>query len=374
MVALIDADISNPNAAELLGVKDQIPISSESFTPLAVDGLEFFSMAAISGDRPVNMDASQYAQILRDVLKHTRWKSDIGIIDMPAGSHNEFLELLINFGENLLGSVIVLQPAHVQSARKMLQLHRNEGVPVLGVVENMSNFTCDCGKTYDIFGDDISLEDICKEFAVEPLGSIPLSMEIRKGVMNGKPFLPENLMEPITKGVEQILEAKPVGVSFVERIKERLKEVARDFLLDIMAAVVEISNTEIKIGEIQKTCGFQGGRVIQLDITDESLRNAKIDPIFFKVEGGLLKVVESPKAIDDRIWIWERALIWCFLGRRPDTNMEWNLFDAWLSGKVKYYSKTAGTPRAVQFLRSVLGEVQNTPSFQKLKPICERIA
>lgn len=374
MVALIDADISNPNAAELLGVKDQIQIASESFTPLAVDGLEFFSMVTISGDRPVNMDASEYAQILRDVLKHTTWKSDIAIIDMPAGSHNEFLELLTNFGENLLGSVIVLQPAHVQSARKMLQLHRNEGVPVLGVIENMSNFTCECGKTYDIFGDDISLEGLCKEFEVKPLGSIPLSMEIRKGVMEGKPFLPENLMEPITKGVEQILEAKPVGVSFVERIKERLKEVARDILLDIIATVVEISNTEIKIGEIQKTYGFQGGRIIELNITDESLRNPKIDPIFFKVEGGLLKAVERPKAIDDRIWIWERTLIWCFLGRRPDTNMEWDLFDAWLSGKAKYYSKTAGTPRAVQFLRSVWGEVKNTSSFQKLKPILERIA
>jgi len=372
LVALIDADLSNPNAAELLGVKDQIPVTSDSFTPLAVNGIEFFSMATISGDKPVSMDASEYAQILRDVLKHSKWKSETAIIDMPAGVHNEFLELLTNFGENLLGAIIVLQPAHVESARKMLQLHKSEGVPVLGVVQNMSSFSCDCGKTYDIFGN-VDLEGLCKEFEVEPLGSIPLSMDIRKGVMEGKPFLPENLAGPIVKGVEKILEAKPVGVSFMERLKERLKEIARDALIDIMAAVVEISNTEVKIGDIQKAYGFPGGRTIELDITDESLRNVKVQA-FFRIEGGVLKIVRNPKQVDDEIRVWERALIWCFLGRRPDTNMAWDLFDAWLTGKVKYFSNTAGTPRALQFMRSVWGEVQNTPSFNKLRPILEKIA
>jgi len=371
-IALIDADLSNPNAAELLGVKNQIEVSSESFTPLIVNDIEFFSMATISGDRPVSMDASEYAQILRDVLKHSKWKADTAIIDMPAGVHNEFLELLTNFGENLLGSIIVLQPAHVESARKMLQLHKSEGVPVLGVIKNMSQFTCEHGATYEVFGS-VDLEELCKEFEVEPLGSIPLSMEIRKGVMEGKPFLPEELAQPIVKGVEKILEAKPVGVSFVERLKERFKEIARDALVDIMAAVIEISNTEISIPDIQKTYGFPGGRTIELDITDETLRNVKIQA-FFRIEGSVLKIVKNPKTIDDEIRVWERALIWCFLGRRPDTNMSWDLFDAWLSGKVKYYSNVGGTPRALQFMRSVWSEVKSTSSFNKLKPILEKIA
>jgi len=371
-IALIDADLSNPNAAELLGVKNPIEISSQSFTPLIVDGVEFFSMATVSGDKPVSMDASEYAQILRDVLKHSSWKAETAIIDMPAGVHNEFLELLTNFGENLLGSVIVLQPAHVESARKMLQLHKSEGVPVLGVIQNMSKFTCEHGTSYEVFGT-VDLEGLCKEFEVEPLGSIPLSMEIREGIIEGKPFLPEHLLEPITKGVEKILEAKPVGVSFVNRLKERLKEIAREGLVEILAAVVEISNTEISIPDIQKTYGFPGGRTIELDITDESLRNVKVQ-VFFRIENGVLKVVKSPKAADDEIRVWERALIWCFLGRRPDTNTSWDLFDAWLTGKVKYYSQESGTPRALQFMRSVWGNVKEAPSFTKLKPILERIA
>jgi len=371
-VALIDADLSNPNAAELLGIKKQIEISSESFIPLSANGIEFFSMATVSGDKPVSMDASEYAQVLRDVLKYSKWKSDIAIIDMPAGVHNEFLELLTNFGESLLGSIIVLQPAHVESARKMLQLHKSEGVPVLGVIQNMSHFTCEHGTSYEIFGN-VDLEALCKEFEVVPLGSIPLSMEIREAIVEGKPFLPEEMLDPITKGTEKVLEAKPVGVSFVERLKERLKEIARDALIEIIAGVVEISNTEIGIGDIQKAYGFPGGRTIELDVTDESLRNVKIQ-IFFRVENGVLKIVRNPKEIDDEIRVWERALIWCFLGRRPDTEVPWDLFDAWISGKVKYYSNVSGTPRALQFMRSVWGNVKDAPSFNKLKPVLEKLA
>jgi hypothetical protein len=151
-------------------------------------------------------------------------------------------------------------------------------------------------------------------------------------------------------------------------------------MVEIMAGVIEISNTEIGLADIQKTYGFPGGRLIELDITDETLRNVKIQT-FFRIEGGVLKLIKNPKRdavgnpiVDDEIRIWERALIWCFLGRRTDTNMPWDLFDAWLSGKVKYYSKEGGTPRAVQFLRSVWGSVKDTPSFTKLKPILERIA
>jgi len=372
-VALIDADLSNPNAAELLGVKDQIEVSAGSFKPLTVNGIEFFSMAGISGDKPVSMDASEYAQILRDVLKFTKWKSDIAVIDMPAGLHNEFIELLTNFGENLLGSVIVLQPAHIESARKILQLHKNEGVPVLGVIKNMSDFTCECGKVHDLFGN-VDLDAFCKEFEVEPLGSIPLSMKIRLEINEGKPpYLPEDLVAPILKGVEKVLAAKPVGVSFVERLKERLKESSLDFLLEVMAGVIEISNTEINIGSIQKAYGFPGGRVIELDVTDESMRNVKVQA-FFRVESGVLKVVKNPKTVDDEIRIWERALVWCFLGKRPDTNIPFDLADAWFTGKVKFYSPSGGTQRALQFIRSVWSGLKDAPSFSKLKPVLEKLA
>jgi len=371
-VALIDADLSNPNAAELLGVKDQIQVDSQSFTPITINEIEFFSMITISGDKPVSMDASEYAQILRDVLRHTKWTADLAIIDMPAGVHNEFLEILTNFGKDLLGSVIVVQPAHIESAKKMLKLHKSEGIPVLGVIENMAYFKCKCGETYEIFGS-VDLEALCKEFDVEPLGAIPLSMEIRERVSKGKPFIPRKLKEPILKCVDRILNAKPVGESFVERLKQKLKGIARDALIDIMAAVIEIANTEIPIKSLQETYGFSGGRTIEFDITDESLRNVKLQA-FFRLENGVLKLVRNPQKIDDEIRVWERALIWTFLGKRPDTNVPWDLVDAWLQGKLRFYSTHGGTPRALQFMRSVWSEIKNTESFKRIKPLLEKLA
>lgn len=370
--ALVDADLSNPNAAELLGVKEQVEVTSQTMKPIKLGSIEFFSMAGICGEKPVSMDASEYAQILRDVLNHTEWTSEIAVIDMPAGVHNEFIELLTNFGQNLLGSVIVLQPAHIESARKMLQLHKNEGVPVLGVIQNMAYFTCECGKKYDVFGN-VDLEGFCKEFDVEPLGSIPLSMEIRRRVEERNPILPEDLSQPVVKAAERVLEAKPLGETFVEKLKRRLKEIAREILLEVIAAVIEISNTEIPIGELQKAYGYAGGRTIELDITDESLRKVKLQ-IFFRIEAGTLKIVKNPKTVDDEIRVWDKALIWCFLGKRPDSNVNWDLMDAWLQGKVKYYSNSGGTPRALQFMRSIWSQVRDSPSFQKLKPLLERVA
>ena len=375
-VALIDADMSNPNAAELLGVKEQIQVSTRDFTPFKIGNIEFFSMAGISGDKPVSMDASEYAQILSDVLtSNTKWTSDMAVIDMPAGAHNELNELLTTFGQNLLGSIIVLQPAHVQSARKMLELHKSEGIPVLGVIENMSYFQCPLHKTpkiFKIFGE-VDLEGLCKEYDVTPLGSIPLSMEIRQRIQEGNPLLPEELMKPVLAGVEKVLEAKPVGETFVEKLKEKMKAIARETLTEIIFRVVEISNTEIPIAEIQRSNNFPGGRTIEFDITDERLRNVKVQA-FFRLENGLLKLVKNPKTVDDEIRVWDKALIWCTLGKRYDTNMPWDLMDAWLMGKLKYYSGSSGTQRAVHFLRSVWQEVRNTKSFEKLKPVLERLA
>jgi len=380
-VALIDADMSNPNAAELLGVKEQIQVSTRDFTPFKIGNIEFFSMAGISGDKPVSMDASEYAQILSDVLtSNTKWTSDMAVIDMPAGAHNELNELLTTFGQNLLGSIIVLQPAHVQSARKMLELHKSEGIPVLGVIENMSYFQCPLHKTpkiFKIFGE-VDLEGLCKEYDVTPLGSIPLSMEIRQRIQEGNPLLPEELMKPVLAGVEKVLEAKPVGETFVEKLKEKMKAIARETLTEIIFRVVEISNTEIPIAEIQRSNNFPGGRTIEFDIADERLRNVKVQA-FFKLENGVLKFVRSKdpsKQIipDDEVRVWDKALIWSILGKRYDTNMPFTLMDAWLSGKLKYYSNSAGTQRAVHFLRSVWDKVRDTKSFEKLKPVLERLA
>jgi len=376
-VALYDMDLSNPNLSEMLGVKDQVRISKEEtpeFHPVLHDGLEFFSMANICGDKPVSMEGAMYGQILRDVLSQQKnWKAELGVCDMSAGIHDTFLEIVNVFGENLLGSIVVFVPAHVESAKRLLKLHQNEGVPVLGIVENFSHFKCPkCEETYNIFGEDL-LSSLSEEFKVKPLGSIPLSMAIRNAVSNQNPLLPPPLDEPINNAVKEVLEAKPVGLSFAEKIKEKLKGLARDVIIDVLAAIIEISNKEVDLKALQDRHGFSEGRIVELDITDETLRKVKTQ-VFLQLKEGTWRAVRNPKVVHDEVRVWDKGFVWAVLGRRTDTGANYDLFDAWLSGRAKYFSLQAGTQRALRLVRDVWNEARNTEGFQKLRPILERVA
>jgi len=381
-VALFDFDLSNPNLAELLNIKDELKISADEtpeFYPVIHDGIEVFSMANICGDRPVSMEGAMYSQILRDVLSQQRnWKAEIGVCDMGAGIHDEFLEIVNVFGENLLGSIVVFVPAHVESARRLLRLHGNEGIPVLGIIENFSHFRCSkCEENYQIFGEDM-LSSLAEEFHVKPLGTIPLSMTVRKAVLDHNPILPTPLDEPINLAIKEVLEAKPVGLSFAEKIKEKLKGVARDVLESIMVGVIEIANEEVDLKALGEKYSFSEGRIIELDITDETLRKVKTQ-VFMQLKEGVWRAIKPKDPLksikpNDEVRVWDRAFIWAILGKRTDTEMPYSLMDAWTSGRAKYYSTGSGTQRCLRLIRDVWDEVRETKGFQKLRPILEKIA
>jgi ATP-binding protein involved in chromosome partitioning len=376
-VALYDMDLSNPNLSEMIGVKDQVRLSKEEtpeFYPILHDDLEFFSMANICGDKPVSMEGAMYGQILRDVLSQQKnWKAEIGVCDMSAGVADTFLEIVNVFGENLLGSIIVFVPAHVDSARRLLKLHQNEGVPILGLVENFSHFRCPkCDESYEIFGGDM-LSALAEEFKVKPLGSIPMSMAIRKAVVDHKPILPPPMDEPINNAVKTVLEAKPVGLSWAQKIKEKLKQEIRDVVIDVLAAMVEAANEEIDLKALRDRHHLTEGRVLELDITDETLRKVKAQ-VFLKLKDGVWYVVKNPSVVHDEIRVWDRAFLWAMLGRRTDSNASFDILDCWTSGKAKYYGMDMATQRVLRFMRDVWQEVRTAKAFGRLMPILERVA
>jgi ATP-binding protein involved in chromosome partitioning len=376
-VALYDMDLSNPNLSELIGVKEPLNITKEEtpeFYPILHGDIEFFSMANICGDKPVSMEGAMYGQILRDVLSQQKhWKAEIGVCDMSAGVADTFLEIVNVFGENLIGSVIVFVPAHVDSARRLLKLHQNEGVPVLGIIENMSHFKCPkCEETYEIFGGDL-LSVLSEEFKVTPLGSIPLSMAIRKAVVEQKPILPPPLDEPINNAVKAVLEAKPMGLTLAQKIKEKLKQEVRDVVIDILAAMVETANTEVDLKALQNRHHLAEGRILELDITDETLRKVKTQ-VFLRLQNGVWYVIKNPKIVHDEVRVWDRAFLWAMLGRRTDTNAKFDILDCWTSGKAKYYGTSATTQRVLRFMRDVWHDVRSSKAFEKFIPILERVA
>lgn len=420
-VALLDVDYSNPNLGELIGVEEGITLAEGElkFQPITLNNnIQFFSMAGLSRGKPVSMDGSMYAQILRDILNQ-QWNCEYGVLDMPAGIADQFLEVINVFAKDLLGSIVVVQPAHLKSARKILQLHKNEGVPVLGLIQNMTFFKCPhCGEKHYIFGE-APVDSLALEYDVPLLGSIPLSMEIRQRLEQGQVTIPEYVkcpicgdivkgqgrhghfksahpeleytpsdweQGPIKQAVNTILRSKPLGISYANMIKEKLKGIARNILFLLFARIVEASNEALNIEEIQRKHGFPGDRVIELDITGKDMRTAKVQ-LFLRLENGVWKLIrlkddESVARFKDKIdpqkydevSIWEKALVWAIVGYRTDTGVPYTAMDVLLSGKVKFDSNQAGTQRAVKVLVDILYKVRETKQIQRIIPALEKVA
>src|SRR5271154_6003032 len=189
-VGLIDADIYGPNVPMMLGVSRQPNIVGENrIEPILSHGVKFISVGLISpGDKPMVMRGPMLHQIIRQFLQQVEWgELDYLIIDLPPGTGDVVISLVQTVP--LTGAVVVSTPSDVslQDARKALEMFHQVNVEVLGIVENMSHFTCPhCHQEIDIFSKG-GAERIAKQYGLPFLGSIELDPEIRQGGDTGLP-------------------------------------------------------------------------------------------------------------------------------------------------------------------------------------------
>lgn len=374
--SVIDADLDDSNILQMLKMDGEVGVTEDKqFVPMRFDGIELFAMPGISGKKPISMDGSEYSEIVHDVAEQTAWSSDYCCVDAPAGAADPIRTMILGFSDRLLGAIVVMQPAHVDSARRMIELFQIEGIPVLGVVENMSNFKCEHGKEYPIFGQSM-LDEVAKEYGAEPLGRIPLSMEIKEAVDRGQPFLSGNFAKPVERAADVVLAAKPIEHGVFERLKQRAKGFARSTLMDLMVGLVGIINTEIPIKDYQEKHNFPGGKTVELDVTDRSMRKVNAQ-MFFRIENGLLKVVKNPKHIDTEIRIWDSAFVWSVLGSRKigDKQVPYDFLVGWLLGEIKFFGVAGDTQRAVSFFKGVWKDLSvRVRENKRLLGMLERLA
>ena len=157
-VGLLDADIYGPSQPRMMGLQGQKPGGEEGkIEPLMAHGVKVMSIGfMIAEEAPLiwrgPMVQSAITQLLRDVSWGTL---DVLIIDLPPGTGDAQLSLAQR--APLTGAVIVSTPQDIAliDARKGLEMFVKVGVPVLGIVENMSYFQCpSCGHEEHIFGHD----------------------------------------------------------------------------------------------------------------------------------------------------------------------------------------------------------------------------
>src|SRR5437762_10442049 len=155
-VGLLDADVYGPNVPIKLGT-NQEPLATQDrrIVPVEVSGLKMISMGLLNpGDKPMIWRGPMLHGVITQFLRSAEWgELDYLIIDLPPGTGDVQLTLIQTVA--ISGAVVVTTPSTVALAdvRKAIEMFRQVNVEVLGVVENMSTFSCPhCGKAVDIFG------------------------------------------------------------------------------------------------------------------------------------------------------------------------------------------------------------------------------
>src|SRR6201995_3258097 len=189
-VGLIDADIYGPNVPLMMGIGQQPRVlENNRIEPLVAHGVKLISVGFISpGDKPLVMRGPMLHQIIRQFLQQVEWgELDFLFVDLPPGTGDVVISLVQTVP--LTGAVIISTPSDVslQDARKALEMFHQVNVEVLGIVENMSQFSCPhCHEVIDIFSRG-GVERTAQQFKLPFLGSVELDPNIRQGGDRGLP-------------------------------------------------------------------------------------------------------------------------------------------------------------------------------------------
>ena len=187
---ILDADLYGPSIPKLLGLEGQPAIRDDGiFSPHDAFGLKAMSIGSmLVKDQAVVWRGPMATSALRQLLRETDWGTlDILVIDLPPGTGDIHISLFQQ--AEMDGVVIVSTPQDLAliDAKKAIDMLPRFGVPILGLVENMSYFIApDTGSRYDIFGSG-GAERAAADLGIPFLGAIPLVMSIREGSDVGRP-------------------------------------------------------------------------------------------------------------------------------------------------------------------------------------------
>ena len=217
-VGLLDADIYGPSVPRLTNMEGRRPLGNAQnhAIPLDAFGLQVLSIGFMLKDPRTAMiwRGPMVQQAVTQLLKQAAWGPsetdpaplDVLFIDMPPGTGDIHISMAQQVA--LDGAIIVSTPQDLAllDARKGLTLFEKVGVPILGLVENMSTFVCDaCGTSHAIFGEG-GVQAEAKELGLPFLGAVPLTMALRMASDGGEPLPLSNPDDPALVPLRQVAE------------------------------------------------------------------------------------------------------------------------------------------------------------------------
>jgi len=220
-VGLLDADVYGPSQPRMLGVSGR-PASPDGKTilPLRNHGVTLMSLGLLTQeDEAVVWRGPMLMGALQQMLFQVQWGAlDVLIVDLPPGTGD--VQMTLCQKAKIDGAVIVSTPQDIAllDARKGLKMFEKVGIPILGIIENMSTHICsNCGHAEAVFGEGGGAK-MCQEYGVDFLGALPLTMSIRQQADSGKPTVvadPDGQTAQIYKQI-----ARKLAVKVAEKAKD----------------------------------------------------------------------------------------------------------------------------------------------------------
>ena len=216
-VGILDADIYGPSQPTMLGITGKPETrDGKTMEPMERHGIQASSIGfMIDPDEPMVWRGPIVTQALTQLLEQTNWRDlDYLVVDMPPGTGD--IQLTLSQKVPVTGAVIVTTPQDIAllDARKGLRMFGKVGIPILGIVENMSLHVCtNCGHVEHLFGEG-GAQKMCADFNVPYLGGLPLDIRIREQADSGTPTVvadPDGSLATIYKEIARKLAIAVAG-------------------------------------------------------------------------------------------------------------------------------------------------------------------
>lgn len=209
-VGLLDADVYGPNVPQMLGLgESDVQVidtpKGQRFLPLEAYGIKVMSVGLLAErDRPLAWRGPVLHKIITQFINEVEWgKLDYLLIDLPPGTGDA--QITIVQESPVCGSILVTTPQQVavSDVRRSIHMFRQVGVPVIGIIENMSYLIGSDGNPTPIFGSGGG-QQLAAELKTPLLGQIPLDPCICTAGDTGKPIALANPNSPISQVFKQI--------------------------------------------------------------------------------------------------------------------------------------------------------------------------
>ena len=209
-VGILDADIYGPSIPKMLDINEKPKSDGQKLDPIIKYDIQCMSIGFLADQQtPMIWRGPMDTSAIKTITQKVNWKDlDFIIVDMPPGTGDT--QLTFSQEIKMDGAIIISTPQEVAllDVKRGIKMFDKLNVKILGLIDNMSFFKGDDGKSYKIFGDG-GVKRTAEEFGKEFLGEIPIDPIVGKAGDNGKPIVEEDSDHEISK----------IYLKFAEKIK-----------------------------------------------------------------------------------------------------------------------------------------------------------